>query len=547
MHRSLTVCTILIIILAACQSESAPLPTLMQPGSIVITETSTVTPDISAADENTIRPTRTRIPERVGVPTPTPDYSNLGTYIRQLDDTDDEDFRGSLSIRMPVHVYTFAGERGDMVTLDMRRFSGEIDPLLRLYNPDSEVMAMDDDSAGNQSARLSNIRLPEEGLYTLQVSGDDANGDYQLRLRRGEQQIPPDTIATPIPTMTLEHITPTPGTDPETARLVANRPAYNTLPRTGDFARYVYYAREGDPVSVSVFPYGNSALRPQIEVYGPEGNLITSAKSSTSTYGGGALILGESMPQTGTYLVIITGEASTNGDFLVSYGEGVTHLDLFRGDAPVNQRVSGDIAQRGVRDTWRVPLLPGDVVTIALSPNSDIFDPVVELINGAGEVLYSDDNGGGDRTALIRFAGITEYDLYFIRVRDARSDSIGAYTLIWRYVEAAPTPTPFPIRTTILSAADTVESDTYNFYTFQGRIGWRLQASVDAAPGSNLDPVLTLLDPDGNVIAQSDDGDDGLNPELITILPDDGSYQLRVNGYLSSGDFELNAAVILSP
>ena len=39
--------------------------------------------------------------------------------------------------------------------------------------------------------------------------------------------------------------------------------------------------------------FGSSQLRPLIEIYGPEGNLVTSARSSTSTYGGGALILAE--------------------------------------------------------------------------------------------------------------------------------------------------------------------------------------------------------------------------------------------------------------
>ena len=62
---------------------------------------------------------------------------------------------------------------------------------------------------------------------------------------------------------------------------------------------------------------------------------------------------------------------------------------------------------------------------------------------------------------------------------------------------------------------------------------------VVAAPGSTLDPVAALLGPDGTVIAENDDGGSNLNVRFYADLPEDGTYTVRVNGYLSSGAFEL--------
>ena len=209
------------LLIAACQSSPEAMPTLM--------ELSADDPACFARPAHrgsyhqlkrlTIRPTSTRVPERVGVPTPTPDYSALGSYIRQLNAENDEDFRESLNLSIPAHVYTFEGESGALVSLDMRRLSGMIDPRLRLFDPESELIAMDDNSAGNLGARLMNIQLPDDGLYTIQVDGSNQEGEYQLRLRHGEQVVPPDVIITPTPTPELTFITPTPGTDPQTERL----------------------------------------------------------------------------------------------------------------------------------------------------------------------------------------------------------------------------------------------------------------------------------------------------------------------------------------
>jgi hypothetical protein len=84
-----------------------------------------------------------------------------------------------------------------------------------------------------------------------------------------------------------------------------------------------------------------------------------------------------------------------------------------------------------------------------------------------------------------------------------------------------------------------VEEGGYRFYPFQGAAGERIRLRVTAQPGSALDSVAAVLGPEGQVLAEDDDSGGNLNPYLEVTLPADGTYTVRINGYLSSGDFVL--------
>jgi hypothetical protein len=64
-----------------------------------------------------------------------------------------------------VHLYDFYGEAGQMVTITMTG-AGGLDAYLGLLDPNDEVIAEDDDSAGNLNAQIA-IRLPESGWYLI--------------------------------------------------------------------------------------------------------------------------------------------------------------------------------------------------------------------------------------------------------------------------------------------------------------------------------------------------------------------------------------------
>lgn len=218
-----------------------------------------------------------------------------------------------------------------------------------------------------------------------------------------------------------------------------------------------------------------------------------------------------------------------------------------RGRTLSDEFYNGSLPKRGLRDVWSLFLNVGDVIAASVTPSNNSFDPVLEFALAADEtpddtsdnVIAFDDNSGGDGAALIAQATAPQTGLYHLRISAAGAASIGSYSLVWRYVNAAPTPTPMPGVVPMFTIHDTVPQDTYLFYPFQGQTGQQIQVRVRAMPNSTLDAVAALLDLNGEVIASADDSDGTLNPRFTFTIPADGTYTVRLNGYLSAGAFEL--------
>ena len=486
----------------------------------------------------------TALPQVVGVPTPTPDFSNQGTYIQRL--TAPGDVSGVLSASAPRHVYTLDGQQGQRVTFRLQRIGGTLDPRLTLFAPDGEAISMDDDSGGGVAARLLNIYLPVDGLYSVQVDGQGLFGDYVLGYQAGEQVAPLDRLPTLIPTDVDPYARPaTPAPAETDSRLRDHQPVIGTLARPGDFQRFSFVGQAGQSVTVVARPRPDSAVIPQLEIFDPDGALLTQPPVRGSLVPSRAAVAADlTLTQDGTYIIIVTGENNSTGAYTLGYGQGTSIQDVYQGEAAVDQQVRGQIAQVGARHVWQVALVPGDAISLAVSPATVGFDPVVELATADGTVLMRDDNSGGaNQAALIRQFNITQPATHLVRVYDASAQATGAYTLLWRTLTAAPTATPPPPSTTILAISDTVAFNAYQFYRFQGDAGQRVQIQV-VADEAGFDPVVALLDPFGTVMRIVDDTQESLNPTFTVVLPERGTYNLRVNGYLSSGAFRLTVKLL---
>lgn len=78
--------------------------------------------------------------------------------------------------------FDFEASRGDKPLIIVNATGGEMDPLVRLYNPDGQLIGEDDNSNGKNNARLENVVLTQDGVYRVEVvnksSGDQ--GEYGL-------------------------------------------------------------------------------------------------------------------------------------------------------------------------------------------------------------------------------------------------------------------------------------------------------------------------------------------------------------------------------
>lgn len=484
----------------------------------------------------------TLAPEVVGVPTPTPPYTGLGSFIDTL--ADGETIGGTLTDSGSPHIYTFSGSTGEFVRLEMRRVSGEIDPRLTLYSPNGQAIATDDDSLGDAGALLRNVRLPTDGLYSVQAAGGSPGG-YSVTLFRTADivpvtpTVPAIDTATPIPTYGV----PSPAPVVAGNRLEDHAPVRSFIDGSGYLGIFPLYAGEGEAFTVGAGPVDGSAVRLRIEVVNPDGAIVP-PESGPALPGqdGDTLVTPIRADAAGVYQVFVAsvGDETQTGPFIVGYGRGSTWLNVMAGEPDRDVGNQGVIRRRGARDIWTLRLDAGDIITAGVTPGDPRFDPILEIApaDSPDTPLAVDDNGGGDRAAFIQRVDIPRTGVYLLRVRASQAATTGPYSLVWRYINVAPTPTPPPATYPLLTLDDSVPAETYRFYTFYGRADQRIQIDV-TGQSAGFDPVLALIAPDGSTIAEADDSNGTLNPSLTVTLPAEGTYQVRVNGYLSAGDFLL--------
>lgn len=98
--------------------------------------------------------------------------------------------------RVTSQLFLFAATEGDVATVTMRQDEGSVlDPYLVLIGPGGDVIATDDDSGGSFAAQLSDVELPETGVYLVLASSFEFIDPFVV----------PDTLDEPLPyTILLE-------------------------------------------------------------------------------------------------------------------------------------------------------------------------------------------------------------------------------------------------------------------------------------------------------------------------------------------------------
>jgi sugar lactone lactonase YvrE len=95
------------------------------------------------------------------------------------------EFNASLSDVIPVQRWQFQGRGAQTLSLTMTAIDGTLDPMLRLLNPQGNLIAENDDaddfSLGFDS-QLLDIRLPSNGRYTIEAIRFDGEGSYLLTI-----------------------------------------------------------------------------------------------------------------------------------------------------------------------------------------------------------------------------------------------------------------------------------------------------------------------------------------------------------------------------
>jgi len=365
------------------------------------TRTPSATPTVTITPSLTLTPTVTVTPSVT--PTLTPVYFPLGALVGRL--SDGVPLQSEFLSAFDRHVYLFAGAAGQVITVTMDGVTAGVNPRMTLYDPAGGALATDDDSGGDQNARIRQVRLPASGDAILQVMGA-APGRYEIRLTTGS------ALATETPTPAVAQI----GVDD--MRLPPEIGIIGSIAPGGLFDRYFITADAGDIISISAQTEAGSPLQLALELYTPVGELMTRVVSDGT---GGATINGIGLIETGAYAVFVTDAGDQGGGYTI-----VRRYDVrAQPPTPAPQSIL-DITDPLPAQTYLVyPFqgVTGERIRVQVEALSGDLDPVAALIDPSGAILAEGDDSAGTLNPLFE-ATLPGDGTYLLRV-NAYGDSAG--------------------------------------------------------------------------------------------------------------------------
>ena len=320
--------------------------------------------------------------------------------------------------------YTFQAEQGDILTISMVRSSGTLDPFLRVVDGDRFVIAENDDQhTETRNARIDALIIQQSGTYIVMATRyDDSSGSFVLSIEEAENSGAGSTPLAPLPIRYGET---------RTANL-----SHNQYERFYDFE-----ARESDLITIDMKRGGSGDLDSQLFLADSEFTPI--AEDDDSGDGQNARIIDYRIPADGKYHIIATrfdrSAGTTGGEYQLSLDivedpfvgvpPGTVSLDF-------GTSITGIISGDNEEDIYAFYGRQGEVVSISMTRVNGNLDALLELLNGAQEVVTrNDDRGGTDQNALINNFSLPATGTYYISARryagsDGNPDTFGSYVLV---------------------------------------------------------------------------------------------------------------------
>lgn len=169
-------------------------------------------------------------------------------------------------------------------------------------------------------------------------------------------------------------------------------------------------------------------------------------------------------------------------------------------------------------------------------------DPILRIHSASGQLIAEDDDSGlGNESRIAFTAG--QSGTYYLSATGLQG-GVGTYTLSTAISGATDhddaTTYFLPSFGSVSSAINFAgDSDTYRLDLASNQYyQWNLNST------SNLDPILSLVDSFGNIVASNDDTN-GVNSQIQFITATSGTYYLRASGFAQSvGSYSLSTSLL---
>ena len=402
---------------------------------------------------------------------------NYGLYLQRLNNPESytvlaygQSTGGDISIVPEMGTYTFSGEAGERVLINMAVTLGTLDPQIRLYRPDGTLLCSASYSNGG-SAEINNCPLPDTGTYTLLVNdlGDTETGTYRIYLQRLTGALNPTPLSFGLPT---------------TADI--------TL--AAEMDTYTFSASVGDRVLVNM-AVSSGLLDPFIRLFGPDGTPVCQAQNASS---GAAEINDCPLPATGTYQLLAGDYGSTETG---NYGIFLQRLNQPGNTTAVTygQNITKDIILAAEMDTLTFVGTANDRVMIDMAVTLGGLDPQIRLYRPDGTPLCSSFYTNGGSTEINQCI-LPETGTYTILAHDYGNTEAGSYRVYLQRLSNPANATPISFGQTL--SGDIALAAEMDAYAFTAAAGDRVMIAMAVSSGL-LDPQIRLYDQSGTPVCQS--------------------------------------------
>lgn len=291
---------------------------------------------------------------------------------------------GQITRSSRVAFYFLRAQRGDVVNITMRRVSGSLDPHLDFATAEGGILASNDDdplSEGTLNAAIRDFTIQKTGVYLIQATGyGQSEGSFTLAVTR----IPPEEL----------------GLTPERALLIDYGATVQSTWTEESPARYFrFHAEAGDLLTVTV---RSSDAPPAIAILDQTANELARASDDGT---GQARITAFGVPAPGAYMLAASAARIGAGEDAARFDLQLSGRVAPRAGQPVEilygDALSGTISDASPVEEYVFQGRAGDVVRVSMERASGDLDALVTIYDQARKQIAFDDDGAGEKDALI--------------------------------------------------------------------------------------------------------------------------------------------------
>jgi hypothetical protein len=327
---------------------------------------------------------------------------------------------GEIDATSPVYYYTFRGERGDVLTVQMRRLSGNLDSMLQVTDATGRIIAENDEILGSGSldAAIDNLVIEQTGPYVVIAQrfggqAGDSVGDFLLTIDTAANSALGTSALLALP-------------------IEAGVPLEGTLTDERYAQFYRFEGRRDDVISVRMNRTGGN-LDTLVAIADASLRELTFNDDSNGSQN--SAIENYVLPADGVYYLIATrferADGQTTGDYSIVWeNQGSVFANVIEGALRITygSTVAGFVDDLAPEALYAFQGQAGDAITVAMSRVDGTLDPFISILDENRNVLASDDDGAGQQNARIDRFTLPATGVYYIRASRYQDASGGQGT-----------------------------------------------------------------------------------------------------------------------